>query len=140
MALFGLTCCNKKKDDTSGGTGKSFYVKLDGTAFEPAGGGRYYAVSSGSGYQVVGDDANTTIEIYISSVAVGTYSLGATGTSNFASVYYTAGSKVYTSTSGEVKITKSAGDKISGTFKYTATGTTGTVQVTAGEFNDITKH
>ncbi len=141
IGLFGLSGCTKKKDDPSGGggTGKAFYMKLDGVVFEPATGGKYNAVGGGASYQIAGYDASTTIEIRVSSVAVGTYPLGASSTSNYASVYYSAGGKEYVSTTGEVKITKSAGDKISGTFHYTATGTAGTVQVTEGEFNDIPK-
>lgn len=139
VAALTITGC-KKSSSTSVGTGKSFYMKLDGTEFTPAGGGRYYALTGSiPGIQIVGDTSYMTIEIYVPSDAVGTYNLDHTGSSNFASVFVNAGSKVYLSTSGEVKITKSAGGKISGTFHYAATGTSGTVNVTDGEFNDIPK-
>ncbi|MCW3121293.1 MAG: hypothetical protein JWQ38_785 [Flavipsychrobacter sp.] len=133
--------CKKSSSTTTtpSGTGKPFYCKLDGTAYIPAGGGRFYNVSSGTGIQIVGDDATTTIELHLTAVATGSYALGVNTTPNFASVYYNAGGKEYVSTTGEVKITKSDGTKISGTFHYTATGTAGNVEVTDGEFNDIVK-
>lgn len=137
--LFTIASC-KKSSSSPSGTGKSFYMKLDGTEFTPAGGGRYYALTGSiPGIQIVGDTSYMTIEIYVNSDAVGTYNLDHSGGSNFGSVFVNAGSKIYLSTSGEVKITKSAGGKISGTFHYTATGTSGTVNVTDGEFNDIPK-
>lgn len=136
IALTGLFACKKSKTTTPSGTGKAFYCKLDGTAFEP-GTGRYYSVSTG-GIQIVGDNSATTLEIRLSSDAVGTYALAGNTTANFGSVYYTAsGERV--STEGEAKITKSDGTKISGTFHYKATGPAGTVEVTDGEFNDIMK-
>ncbi len=138
--LFSFACCTKKSSTSPSGTGKSFYCKLDGTDFTPAGGGRYYSLTGSiPGIQIVGDTTFTTIEIYVSSDAVGTYNLDNTGGSNFGSVYINAGNKTYLSTSGEVKITKSDGSKISGTFHYSATGTSGTTAVTDGEFNDILK-
>ena len=142
LGLISIFGCTKKTTTTSSGTGKSFYVKLDGSAFEPAGGGRYYDVSAagGGGIQIVSDDATTTIELRFTAATVGTYALGVAGSgANSASVYYNSGSREYTSTSGEVKITKVDGSKISGTFSYSATGIAGTVTVTAGEFNDIPK-
>jgi len=142
IGLISLFGCTKKKDNSTSGTGKPFYVKLDGVAFEPAGGGRYFDISAagGGGIQIVGDDANTTIELRLTAATVGTYSLGASGAgNNSASVYYTSGGKVYISTTGQVKITKVDGDKITGTFSYTAVGSAGTVAVTEGEFNNIPK-
>lgn len=138
--LCSFACCTKKSSTTPSGTGKSFFCKLDGTDFTPAGGGRYYALTGSiPGIQIVGDTTFTTLEIYVPSDAVGTYNLDHAGSSNFGSVFINAGGKVYLSTSGEVKITKSSGGKISGTFHYSATGTSGTTEVTDGEFNDILK-
>jgi len=139
-ALVCLQGCKKKDDNPSPSlTGKPFYCKIDGTDFIPAGGGRYHALNGGglTGFQIVGDTTFTTLELYTPSVAVGTYDLNHTSTNDFAGVYINAGSKAYVSTSGELKITKSDGTKISGTFHYTATGSSGTVNVTDGEFNDI---
>ncbi len=129
----------KKTNNSPTATGKPFYCKIDGTEYIPAGGGRYYNLSGAiPGIQIVGDTTYETLEIYVSSANTGTYTLGTSGNgSNFASVYVNAGNKVYVSTTGEVKITKSANSKISGTFHYSATGTSGNTEVTDGEFNDI---
>jgi hypothetical protein len=141
-ALFTITSCKKSSSSsTTAGTGKPFYCKLNGTAFEPSGGGKYQALSGMfTGIQIIGDGGFvTTIEIYVPSDAVGTYSLSPTGASNFATVYVNSSNREYLSTSGEVKITKSGGNKISGTFHYSAADSTGTMSVTEGEFNDISK-
>ncbi len=143
IGLLGTYSCKKTTTSTptTTGTGKPFYCKIDGTAYEPAGGGRYYTVGSGPTIQIVGDDpTTTTMEMYLTNSTVGTYPLTAFGAgNNSGSVFFNAGSKIYESTTGEVKITKSDGTKMSGTFHFTATGTSGTVEVTVGEFNDIPK-
>ncbi len=138
--IFSISSC-KKSSSTTTGTGKPFYCKLDGVDFTPSGGGKYQTLSGSiPGIQIIGDGGMvTTIEIYVPSDAVGTYDLNHTGTSNFATVYVNASNREYLSTSGEVKITKSGGGKISGTFKYSAADSAGTISVTAGEFNDISK-
>ena len=138
MAVISLAGCKKKEDNpASSASGKAFYCKIDGTEFTPAAGGRFYAFPTG--FQIVGDTSYTTIEIYTPSVNVGSYPLKHTTDNDFASVFVNAGSKHYISTDGELKITKSDGVKISGTFHYTATGASGTVNVTDGAFNDIPK-
>ncbi len=139
--IFSISSCKKSSSSTTTGTGKPFYCKLDGVDFTPSGGGKYQTLSGAiPGIQIIGDGGMvTTIEIYVPSDAVGTYDLNHAGASNFATVYVNASNREYLSTSGEVKITKSGGGKISGTFKYSAADSAGTMNVTVGEFNDIPK-
>lgn len=139
--IFSISSCKKSSSTTTTGTGKPFYCKLDGVDFTPSGGGKYQTLSGTiPGIQIIGDGGMvTTIEIYVPSDAVGTYDLNHAGASNFASVYVNASGREYLSTSGEVKITKSGGGKISGTFKYNASDASGSISVTNGEFNDIAK-
>ena len=134
---------NNNNNNNNSGTGKPFYCKLNGTEFIPGGGGRFYITPMNT-IQIVGDTTFTTIEIYVSKSDVGEYTL-ASGTpsasNNIASVYINDGNKAYISTSGKVKITKSDGSKISGTFQYDAKDASGNVMhVTDGAFNGIEKH
>lgn len=144
IAFMGLFSCKKSSSTsttpTSTATGKLFYCKIGGgNSFAPSG-ARYLAIPTG--FMIVGDNADTTLEIHLSSDAVGTYTLTNNTSGEFGSVYYNSPTRAYVSTAGEVKITKSSGGLISGTFHYTTSGTgstTGTVEVTDGEFNDLPK-
>lgn len=133
-------CTKSSSSSSTTGSGKAFYCKIDGTDYTPAGGGRWQTLSGAiPGIQIIGDTSFTTMEIYVPSDAVGTYDLNHTGASNFATVYVNASNREFLSTGGEVKITKSAGGKISGTFHFSAADSAGTMTITSGEFNDIPK-
>lgn len=142
IGLLGTYSCKKTTTTAPAttGTGKPFYCKIDGTVYEPSGGGRYYVISGGPTIQIVGDNAATTIEVRVTNSAVGTYAITGSGAgNNYGSVYINSSGREYISTTGEVKITKSDGAKMSGTFQFSAADSAGTVNVTVGEFNDIPK-
>lgn len=75
----------------------------------------------------------TIYEINLTSIAVGTYSLTASGNA----LYYrnTTMTAPFSATSGNVIITANGNNKLSGTFA--ATGTGGGVTSVAGQFKDI---
>ena len=139
LVVAGFAACKKSSTSPSGtsGTGKTFYCKLNGKEFETAN-GRFYKTPIGDGsIQIVGDTTFTTIEIYLPKPDAGTYALKNTVPEQ-GTVFINDGSKLYKSESGEVKVTKSDGSTMSGTFKYTAKSTAGeTMEVTEGEFNNI---
>lgn len=148
FATFVLTCffaCKKKEDNsqstTPATTGQQFACKIDGKEYAPNN-GRYYAFPAGNtGFQIVGDTNTYTIELYIPATTTGTITLGDESTNNkYATVFFNDGSRHYTSTEGEIIITKDDGGKLSGTFHYKARDKNGaTVDVTNGEFNAIEK-
>ncbi len=75
---------------------------------------------------------NNSIEITLSSMAVGAYSVSAS-TGN--ALTYVSNSTTYTAKSGAVNITTNANNKLSGNFNCSVTG--GTLTSLSGQFTDV---
>lgn len=134
IAFFAITSISCSSDDSSGGATTDGFTWTDSsgstvqTVDNPYANGPFnsiFAVRSGA----------TIYEINLTSLAVGTYSLGGASAN---ALYYNSTGALATSfspTSGSVVITANANNKLTGTF--TAIGTGGGVTTVSGSFTNI---
>ncbi len=136
LALTSISCSN---DDDEAPAATS--LATDGFRWTDSSGATIQTVDNpyvnGSFNSIFAVRSGATIyEINLTSLAVGTYTLGGTSLN---SLFYNSTGSLSTSffpTSGSVIITANAANKLTGTF--TATGTGGGVTTVSGSFTNIT--
>lgn len=132
---------DKDEDQTSQPSAKAGEITytLDGSTISGTGGGYNWEDTT---YFVKHEDGLKQLSIYINGNTEGTYPVGAQTFERTKSffAYYPDNQTVYEASSGEVKLTKIDGKKISGSFSGTLTNTAdgSTMKLENGSFNAIT--
>jgi hypothetical protein len=138
-ALFSLSITSCTNGDNNSSSNNTPATGADGFTWTDSSGATVQTVNNpyaSSQYKTIFatiTSGSTVYEINLTSIAVGTYNLSASGNA----LYYknAAMSTAFSPTSGTVVITANASNKLSGTF--TATGSGGGITSVSGQFKNI---